>query len=418
MTLQDRHDIPKLKNSLAAEIKALIKKTGKQKLPATAILSGGSIVYGDGGTGYRLTVKEVDAAPTVGDVTTIIVSNGTLTDNGDGSVTIVIGGGGDNVSVNGVVCTDADLDNATPAAPASSLNVSWQKDALAPNNVSAYIGYGAGLSVAAGVLVCSITQYTDELAQDTVCGIFTASTSIKWTYNDAANTMSGRAIAIVDADGDTLVQIEQGADDDTFRIDTAGVERFTINGVGYLTQNIGVVINETGADSDSRIEGDTDVNLIYTDAGNDRVGIGVSNPVSKVTIDGSLTFVERVAGVSPGAGYGELFVVSSTPSTLRFIDDAGGSFQLGGGGLIRAVSTKTASYTLTGEDCTVFLNQGAPGVYVLTFPAAGSHVGRHYWISNLGLQTWTLTTVANQATIAYRETFHIVSDGAAWNVVA
>jgi len=49
------------------------------------------------------------------------------------------GGGGDNVSVNGTAATDVDLDDATPAAPAGDLNVKWQKDTSAPDNVSAYV---------------------------------------------------------------------------------------------------------------------------------------------------------------------------------------------------------------------------------------------------------------------------------------
>ena len=49
------------------------------------------------------------------------------------------GGGGDNVSVNGTAASDADFDNATPAAPANGFNVRWQKDASAPNNISAHL---------------------------------------------------------------------------------------------------------------------------------------------------------------------------------------------------------------------------------------------------------------------------------------
>ena len=41
-----------------------------------------------------LTVQEVDGAPSVAGVETLVVSNGTLTDNGSGSVTLTTGGGG------------------------------------------------------------------------------------------------------------------------------------------------------------------------------------------------------------------------------------------------------------------------------------------------------------------------------------
>ena len=50
------------------------------------------------------------------------------------------GGGGDNVSVNGVAATDADFDDTTPARPAGTLPILWQKDALTPNNISGNVG--------------------------------------------------------------------------------------------------------------------------------------------------------------------------------------------------------------------------------------------------------------------------------------
>ncbi len=55
-----------------------------------------------------------------------------------------------------------------------------------------------------------------------------------------------------------------------------------------LTSNI--IINEDGDDADSRIEGDTDANLVYVDAGNDRVGIGTSTPATLFEVDGAATF--------------------------------------------------------------------------------------------------------------------------------
>lgn len=60
-------------------------------------------------------------------------------------------------------------------------------------------------------------------------------------------------------------------------IATNGVER-----VEFGTSE--VVFNDSGADLDFRVEGDTDPNLLYVDAGNDRVGIGTSSPGTKVEI--------------------------------------------------------------------------------------------------------------------------------------
>ena len=70
---------------------------------------------------------------------------------------------------------------------------------------------------------------------------------------------------------------------DTFNVATAGVERMEL---GTTT-----IFNEDGADVDFRIEGDTDANLFYVDAGNDRVGIGTSSPSSPFTVsDGNQGF--------------------------------------------------------------------------------------------------------------------------------
>lgn len=65
-------------------------------------------------------------------------------------------GSGDNVSVNGTAAADADLDDATPASPANSINVKWQKDALTPNNVSANVPYASPLTVTGGNLTVGI----------------------------------------------------------------------------------------------------------------------------------------------------------------------------------------------------------------------------------------------------------------------
>ena len=56
-----------------------------------------------------------------------------------------------------------------------------------------------------------------------------------------------------------------------------------------LTVTGSVVINEGGGDNDTRIEGDTDENLFYVDAGNDRIGVGTSNPGSKFNISDTQT---------------------------------------------------------------------------------------------------------------------------------
>jgi len=63
---------------------------------------------------------------------------------------------------------------------------------------------------------------------------------------------------------------------DTFNIATGGVERMEL---GTTT-----IFNEDGADVDFRIEGDSQANLFYVDAGNDRIGINTSTPAVQFDI--------------------------------------------------------------------------------------------------------------------------------------
>ena len=60
---------------------------------------------------------------------------------------------------------------------------------------------------------------------------------------------------------------------DTFNITAGGVERVGISSTE-------VVVNQTGADVDFRIEGDTEANLFYANAGGNSIGIGTSAPNS------------------------------------------------------------------------------------------------------------------------------------------
>lgn len=66
------------------------------------------------------------------------------------------------------------------------------------------------------------------------------------------------------------------------------------------------VINENSTDVDVRIEGNGDANLFFTDAGNDRVGIGMNNPAYKldVTGDANVSGVFRVGGTGGFTGTG------------------------------------------------------------------------------------------------------------------
>ena len=106
--------------------------------------------------------------------------------------------------------------------------------------------------------------------------------------SDEIRTITAQSIAnlgttaIADADADTKVQVEESADEDIIRFDVAGTEEMQMSASG-------IVINEGGNDRDIRIEGSSEANLLFTDGGNDRVGIGTNNPTTKLEVKGDTT---------------------------------------------------------------------------------------------------------------------------------
>jgi hypothetical protein len=75
---------------------------------------------------------------------------------------------------------------------------------------------------------------------------------------------------------------------------TATLAGLTVNGDSSLDG--AVVINEAGADKDFRVEGDTDTNLLRTDASADRVGIGIASPDTKLHVAGALKVGTAASG--------------------------------------------------------------------------------------------------------------------------
>lgn len=68
-----------------------------------------------------------------------------------------------------------------------------------------------------------------------------------------------------------------------------------------ISVNGAAVFNEQGADADFRIEGDTDVNLLFGDASTDRLGIGTATPNSKLDVVGTIQVDGLRVDVTPTA---------------------------------------------------------------------------------------------------------------------
>ena len=134
----------------------------------------------------------------------------------------------------------------------------------------------------------------------TLSGATTMSTEAveTWYIVDDATTHSGNTLTFKPSGG-TGVPLVQGAKhilysdgstmfdvlDDCGNITANG----TLDVAGNVNFNGGTfVFNEAGADKDFRIEGNTATHLIFTDAGNDRVGINNASPSVELDVTGAV----------------------------------------------------------------------------------------------------------------------------------
>lgn len=126
-----------------------------------------------------------------------------------------------------------------------------------------------------------------------------------------------------------------------------------------LTAGGGFVFNENAADVDTRIEGDTDANLFFTDASTDRVGIGIATPLAKLHVAGGVYMATAGAlsiasGTNQRAGNAVLVAgtvtVANTTVTANTIvmltrKTAGGTV----GTLITYTVTAATSFTINSD---------------------------------------------------------------------
>ena len=136
----------------------------------------------------------------------------------------------------------------------------------------------------------------------------------------ATNLVSGSKHLLY-TDGSTMFDVLDDAGNITANgtLDVAGAVNF--NGGAFI-------FNEAGADLDARFEGNTATHLLFTDAGNDRVGINQASPSTTLDIVGSLKATGNIdfdggTFTFNDAGADKDFRVEGDGDAYLFFTDAG-----------------------------------------------------------------------------------------------
>ena len=180
---------------------------------------------------------------------------------------------------------------------------------------------------------------------------------------------------------DDFVDINGGAIDGTpIGANSASTGAFsTLSATGNVNFDGGTfTFNDSGADRDFRVEGDTDANLLFSDASTDRIGIGTNTPASKLDVNGTITAtavntttldltnlevtnIKAKDGTSAASIADSTGVVSFTANPILSSGTANGVLYLNGS----KVATSGSALTFDG---TTFKNNagGGVGIYGLT----------------------------------------------------
>ena len=112
-----------------------------------------------------------------------------------------------------------------------------------------------------------------------------ANTDLLLVVDDPAGSPISKKITIEDLFGKTsglsVTTINLTSTGDT----TLAANNFTIDATTNITLTRGTVINEDGADSDTRIESDTQANMFFVDASADAIGIMTNAPTEALDIN-------------------------------------------------------------------------------------------------------------------------------------
>ena len=182
----------------------------------------------------------------------------------------------------------------------------------------------------------SLTGIAEYATSDTVGVAFGGTGATSLTDN---GILIGNATSAIQTSGDL-----------TFDGTTFATTAFTATGNVSLDGGT-FIFNESGADKDFRIEGDTAVNLFISDASTDRIGIGTATPSHLLDVEGvghaatcfvSADLCATTKVVAPALCIGSQYVLPTA-------DGSAGQLMCTDGSGALAFATATAGVTLAGS---------------------------------------------------------------------
>lgn len=243
----------------------------------------------DAPTPFNLTITDGDES--VSNINTINLVGATVTDDDDGEVTITVTatGSGD------VIGPDTATDNAIARFDSETGKIIQNSVVTIADDTGNVAGVGTlnTHTIPGGTGTLALTSDLSSylpLAGGTMSGTITTSATL---FARSNSNSSGIDIFGGNADsagaGITLFGGTHSTNPNQGRLRAGSAEIARWNADG-------VVINEDGADRDTRIEGDSVENLFLVDASTDRVAIGTSHPTHLFSVAGAFGLIGSTSG--------------------------------------------------------------------------------------------------------------------------